>query len=947
MKARPNSSATFFRRSAALAVVICPALLLTAPAAKAANYFWDPSAIAADPGSGGTGNWNTTSSFWELAGSGIDSVWPNLNTNTATFSGTAGTVTPTAGITAQGLIFSTSGYTLASGNTLTIAGSGINTSSLVGGTTTINSAINVSATQTWNIGAGNILNIGTGITGGAGALTMSSGTLNYTGTAFSPGKFSLTNGVSFNSSGTVNITAGGYTGVGDGSNATLNVTAGTFTTNQTFFLATNANSNSSTGIVNVSGGTLTTTSTVHIGTGYNNLFNGTGVLTISDAGLFTTGVATGNIRVGNVNNGSGTINLDGGTLATNSVIAPGTGIVGTGTKASIFNFNGGTLKANGSALTILNTITANVKEGGAIIDTNNFNVAMPVNFAHGGVAATDGGLIKRGNGILTLSGANTFTGNVAVQLGTLSANDTGSLPGFATAGRYSVSINATLGGRVGGAGISTADFATLLSNATFANGSFVLIDTTNGDYAQTADLGAATSAGTTIGVVKSGANTLSLSGTTTVAQFVASGGNTDISGTVNTNSKFNLNGGNVNVSGNVTNTGGYTGIGDNINSTLTLTAGTFNSNATVGLFISSGAATGLLNITGGSFLVGANTPVRVGDSYDGAHTAGTGTLTVSNTGLFSTGVTTGAFILGSSDATVGTGTINLDGGTLSTNRSITKGVGAVTTAVINYNGGTFQATGTGAAIAGTIASNVRDGGAKFDSNGFDFTIAQTLTHSTLGDAAIDGGLTKSGIGALTVSGINTYNGPTTVNGGTLLVSGSAVGSTAVVNAGGTLGGDGTVGSIMLNADGAIAPGASIGTLSTANGNLTWNGETAGAFAQMKFELSNVGSTSDLISLGSGVFGKGTGSTFVFDFQNSGIGTAASPTTYTLATFGSSTGFSVGDFSYIGLTGGYTGTFALSGGALQFQVVPEPGSVALLLGGFGMLVGMQRTRRRKG
>ncbi len=75
-----------------LAAVALPAL---APFASAANYFWDPTQLGTDPGSGGTADWNTTSSFWHLAGVAGDVVWPNVKSNTATFAGTAGTVTVT------------------------------------------------------------------------------------------------------------------------------------------------------------------------------------------------------------------------------------------------------------------------------------------------------------------------------------------------------------------------------------------------------------------------------------------------------------------------------------------------------------------------------------------------------------------------------------------------------------------------------------------------------------------------------------------------------------------------------------------------------------------------------------------------------------------------------------------------------------------------------------
>lgn len=79
------------------------------------------------------------------------------------------------------------------------------------------------------------------------------------------------------------------------------------------------------------------------------------------------------------------------------------------------------------------------------------------------------------------------------------------------------------------------------------------------------------------------------------------------------------------------------------------------------------------------------------------------------------------------------------------------------------------------------------------------------------------GFIKTGAGTLVITGPNVYEGVTHVNGGTLLansVGGSATGSgTVQVNAGGVLGGAGRIGgAAVIEADGALAPGASVGTI---------------------------------------------------------------------------------------------------------------------------------------
>jgi autotransporter-associated beta strand protein len=93
--------------------------------------------------------------------------------------------------------------------------------------------------------------------------------------------------------------------------------------------------------------------------------------------------------------------------------------------ARIFNFNGGTLKAAANNVSFLVpgvASAANVRNGGTIIDTAGFNVTVGQALQHsaiGGDNATDGGLIKIGNGTLILSGANSYNGNTSVSEGTL------------------------------------------------------------------------------------------------------------------------------------------------------------------------------------------------------------------------------------------------------------------------------------------------------------------------------------------------------------------------------------------------------------------------------------------------------------------------------------------------------------------------------------------------
>jgi len=234
--------------------------------------------------------------------------------------------------------------------------------------------------------------------------------------------------------------------------------------------------------------------------------------------------------------------------------------------------------------------------------------------------------------------------------------------------------------------------------------------------------------------------------------FIQTGGTNNSGGGLHLGD-FQHSSGTYNLSGNSYLSGGEEVLGYFGTGSFTQTSGTNIVSGVVELGYVDGS-NGTYNLNGG--YLSCITEV-VGDSGTGSFTQSGGTHNVG-----------GCLYLGQYAG--GVGTYNLRGGLL-TAAAINGGTGV---GVLNFSGGTVQASGNNSAFLwGLTAAYVQAGGAIINVQGFSDTIGQNLSHDPWLGTTCDGGLTKLGSGVLTLTGTNTYTGPTMVNTGILEASTTA------------------------------------------------------------------------------------------------------------------------------------------------------------------------------
>ncbi|MBX9805812.1 MAG: autotransporter-associated beta strand repeat-containing protein, partial [Alphaproteobacteria bacterium] len=620
---------------------------------------------------------------------------------------------------------------------------------------------------------------------GAGFVQLGASTLtlggNNNSTTYS-GTFSGTGGVT--KAGTGDFS---FSGVG-GNTGTTTVNGGSFTLTGSLSgpVAVNAGS-----VFNVAGSTLLasapvtnngTTNFTAAAAANNATITNNGGATVNISGISGASINIGSLSgAGNIILGAKNLTLGGlnTVLDTISGIISGVGgsltKIGTGTVAistvptytGPTTINDGILQGILPATTVLTVnspgrydLTANQTTAALIgsgdIHLNAFSLTTGGNNAsttYSGVMSGTGGLIKDGSGILTLLGANTFTGGITINGGDVQVGG-GGIPDNET-------ITLTPGSEL-----------TLLTNETIGAlqglgsvelGAFTL--TTGGNNLSTNFGGVAFGTG---GITKQGSGIFTLAGANTyTGRTTINSGTLTLTGslsgpiTVNAGSVFNVAGSTLVASNFITNNGttNFTGAAAANNATITNNGG-----ATVDISGVSGPSLSIGSLSGaGNIILGAKNLILGG-------------LNISNT---ISGIISG---VGGSLTKIGNGILTL-------------------TTTPTYTGATVVSGGTLAGFLPTSTILTVNGGATYNLNGANQTIGSltgagnvslgAFTLTTGGNNASTtysgimsgvGGLTKTGAGTFTLSGANTYTGRTTIGSGTLTLIGSLSGP-VTVNAG--------------------------------------------------------------------------------------------------------------------------------------------------------------------
>nr|WP_246591735.1 autotransporter-associated beta strand repeat-containing protein [Aminobacter anthyllidis] len=707
----------------------------------------------------------------------------------------------------------------ATGRDATLGASGGGLSADAGMTLTYNGllsgagALSTSGAGTVVLGAANTYAGGTAVN--AGTLRLGAG-----GSLLFGKDLSVAGNATFDLNGKAQ-TIGRLTGTG-----TVALGAGALTIGQGDVSSTFAGGTSGTGsLTKVGSGMLTLT-------GSNTHSGGTtvsgGQLQIGDGG--TSGSLDGNVALasgttlsfnrtgaltfGGVISGGGTVTMLGG--GTTTLTADNTYTNGTEIYAGTLQLgNGGT---SGSVLGTINNYNGTV----AVNRSDTYTLANNIN--------GNGGFSQRGTGKTILTGANTFSGGISVNAGTLSVRNAGALGNGSSA--IDVAANATL--EIDGE--MSIDTRALRLNGTGANGKGAL-HTVSGESSAMAQ---AVLSGTALVLTEAGTGFEFLGGVDGDGHrlTIDGSGQTGITGLSGAGTELVKAG-----SGKLL-----------LRGPSTYTGGTYIGGGTVEVDGAGGLGSGTVAFGGAATLRGTNAWLDNAFDLDAAATLETDNSMVLNGAISGSG----SLVKTGSGDLVLNGVNSYSGGTTISAGRLTLGNGDPAT------------LGSGAVINNAMLVLNRDG---------DYTLANSFSGT--------GTMEKQGYGTLTLSGANTMSGTTSLFGGTLQIgdgtAGGGIGSSSVialndstlafnrsnqVTFGGVLSGTGGLtqkgsGTTVLSGENSYA-----GTTKITAGKLqVGDGATSGKLGSGSVENGGTltFNRSDLVTVDNAISGTGT-------FEQAGTGT---------------------------------------------------------------------------
>ncbi len=299
-----------------------------------------------------------------------------------------------------------------------------------------------------------------------------------------------------------------------------------------------------------------------------------------------------------------------------------------------------------------------------------------------------------------------------------------------------------------------------------------------------------------------------------------------------------------------------------------------------------------------------------------------------------------------------TGATTLSAGTLSVG-SIGNGggsgnLGAASNAAANlvFDGGTLQYTGATASTNRNFTINAGKT-ATFDITTNNLTVSGASPATT-------GALTKTGAGTLTLSGANLYTGATTINAGILKVdndgtttfgkiTGSSATGSIAVNTGGTL---------LLSGAGDHLADSSAMTLNGGTFNTGGFSETLGVLTLSLSSVIDMGTGSSILHFADSHLASWTGTLSIWNWSgNQGIGGGTDQLFFGGAGGGGLTASQLTQVKFYSDAGTTIlpfapGFSAFTGSFGEVVPVPEPSSVATVLGLLGLIGWRERGRSRR-